>query len=143
MDKLLLQAQRARDDRWRRLEGLAQKYRCRCGGGLVVVTELGDLVLKCGNCGSTTDWQRERTWTEKWRTGEAIPIEIANRLEKKYGKEKRMSEKPNLETEIIHMTHGMKTEITYMPCYGTHGNQGKVIGECPFCHNPLYEKEVK
>ena len=29
----------------------------------------------------------------------------------------------------------------YTHCYGTHGNQGEQIGECPFCHNPLYDKE--
>ena len=27
----------------------------------------------------------------------------------------------------------------YTPCYGTHGNIGKIIGECPECKQPLYD----
>ena len=34
-----------------------------------------------------------------------------------------------------------KQSYQYTPCFGTHGNQGKIARECPLCHNPLYEKE--
>jgi len=32
-------------------------------------------------------------------------------------------------------------DYSYTPCYGTHGNIGKVVGECPKCHQPIYGEQ--
>ena len=37
------------------------------------------------------------------------------------------------------LTDKEKLSYQYVPCYGGHGNMGKAIGECPLCHNLLFE----
>jgi len=36
---------------------------------------------------------------------------------------------------------GIPIDYSYTPCYGTHGNKGKVVGECAKCHQLLYEEK--
>lgn len=77
---------RAQRQKWDELEEQAETHTCECGGALVVANDNGKAALRCGECGILPEGAKlvkPRSWTQRYRDGEYIPVEIANRIEKK------------------------------------------------------------
>ena len=90
------------------LEEIAVSHICaECGGGLVTPwdPETNTIILRCSHDKTHQGYKKELSWTEKWKGGEAIPIDIANKLEKK--------ERQKMEEQI-----GVEATKQLMPYYG-------------------------
>jgi hypothetical protein len=42
-----------------------------------------------------------------------------------------------LEETLAWLGDSGKPDYSYTPCYGTHGNIGRKVGECIKCHQPI------
>lgn len=87
------------DARLRLMLLMTGTHRCAaCGGGLVVArTEPGTppdyadarLGLVCSQDRGHSGYRRRRSWTERYDSGEPVPVWIADRIEKKRGQRGR------------------------------------------------------
>lgn len=78
--------------RWERLEQVARKHKCACGGLLSVALIQGQLELRCGACRTISPkFVKEMSLTERYLAGEVLDIATINQIEKRLEKENRMS----------------------------------------------------
>jgi len=72
-------------------EAWQEKHVCKeCGGRLIAATcgQPGVLYVGCSNRGHE-GFERIKSWYELWKSGEQVPIEIAEGLEKRERKAKK------------------------------------------------------
>ncbi len=75
-----------RDDcRW--AEQWVKRHECICGGVLLVAWIHGSWVIRCGKDLAHTGFKRVESWTDLYKRGVVIPLEIQNRIEAKLQKE--------------------------------------------------------